>query len=372
MGWVVPFIDYPSQFRKLEPEIMSAVHDVLSHGDLILRRQLQEFETHLAAYIGTRYAVGTSTCTDALHLSLRAAGIGPGDEVITVAHTFIATVAAIHHAGATPILVDIDDDHNMDMKKVETAITLHTKAVMPVHLNGRLCDMERLIDIAERHHLVVIEDSAQALGASFRGKRGGAWGLSGCFSFYPAKLLGAYGDAGAVVTNNPDMVHRLRLLRDHGRMPDADIAGWSFNCRLDNLQAAILDLKLSHVPSWITRRREIARMYHEQLYRLPQLRLPPPPDTDGDYFDVFQNFEIAAPNRNGLVGYLKEKGIEILIPWGGKAVHQFKALGLSHFHLPTTEAVLRDVLMLPLHSELSDQQVSIVCNTIHEFYLSAA
>jgi dTDP-4-amino-4,6-dideoxygalactose transaminase len=368
MAWTVPFIDYPSQFRKIEPAAMRVIRKVLSQGDLILRRQLQNFEARFAAFVGTKYAVGTSTCTDALHLALRAAGIGPGNEVITVAHTFVATAAAIHHAGATPVLVDVGADHNMDMACLEAAVTSRTKAVLPVHLNGRLCAMDHLADIAARHGLIVIEDAAQAVGAAFRGKKGGAWGLAGCFSFYPAKLLGAYGDAGAMVTNDPDLARRVRLLRDHGRTPDADIAGWSFNCRMDNLQAALLDLKLDSVPAWIERRREAARWYHSHLSGLSDVRLPPHPDADGPYFDVYQNFEIEARDRDGLALWLKDQGIETLMPWGGKAVHQFKTLGLSAAHLPITDALVPRLLLLPLHTELTDDQVAYVGAAVREFY----
>lgn len=372
MEWKVPFIDYPAKFNKMESETMGTIKTVLSQGDLMLRQQLRDFESHLAAFVGTRYAVGTSNCTDALHLSLRAAGIGPGDEVITVSHTFVATAAAIHHSGAIPILVDIDDDHNMNVELVEAAITSRTKAIVPVHLNGRLCKMEQLLSIAERHRLVIVEDSAQALGASYRGTRGGAFGLAGCFSFYPAKLLGAFGDAGAMTTNSQEIAEKVRSLRDHGRTASGEVTGWSFNCRLDNLQAALLDLKLKKVPEWIARRRELAMLYHANLSKLKLMRLPPAPTTEGSYFDVFQNYEIEAPDRDALVAYLKEQGVEILIPWGGRGVHQFKTLGLSHFHLPRTERLFRDVLMLPLHTELRDDQVEYVCRVIHAFYERSA
>ena len=234
--------------------MMSTIKTVLSQGDLMLRQQLKDFESNLASFVGTEYAVGTSNCTDALHLSLRASGISPGDEVITVSHTFVATAAAIHHAGATPVLVDIGDDHNMNMDLVEAAITPRTKAIIPVHLNGRLCDMEKLMALAEKHGLVVIEDSAQALGATFNGKRGGSFGLAGCFSFYPAKMLGAFGDGGAMTTNSKEMADKVRSLRDHGRSTSGEVTGWSFNCRLDNLQAALLDIKLKHLSTWILHR----------------------------------------------------------------------------------------------------------------------
>jgi len=269
MNWKVRYIDYPQQYQKIRNEVLETVDTVLSQGDVMLRQQLKDFEANLAAFVGTKYAVGTSNCTDAMHLTLRAAGIGPDDEVITVSHTFVATAAAIHHAGATPVLVDIGDDHNVNVDLIEEAITPHTRAIMPVHLNGRLCDMDKLMRIARQHDLLVIEDTAQALGGSFEGVKGGDWGLAGCFSFYPAKLLGAYGDAGAVVTNSREIAERVTRLRDHGRTADGDIAEWSFNCRLDNLHAAILDLKLKRVPDWIERRREIAGIYHQHLSEVP-------------------------------------------------------------------------------------------------------
>jgi len=368
VAWKVPYINYPLQYQKLRPEILDTVDEVLSRGDVMLRQQLRDFEANLAALVGTKHAVGTSNCTDAMHLTLRAAGIGPGDEVITVSHTFVATAAAIHHAGAVPVLVDIGSDHNLDVALVEASITTKTKAVMPVHLNGRLCEMDKLMSLAQKHGLLVIEDTAQALGGAYNGVKGGNWGLGGCFSFYPAKLLGAYGDAGALVTNSGELAEKVRRLRDHGRLPDGDLAGWSFNCRMDNLHAAILDLKLKHVPAWIDRRREIAALYHQSLSDLDRLVLPPPPTTDGPFFDVFQNYEIEAEDRDGLKPFLTEKGIETMISWGGRGVHQFPALGLGHHRLPVTERMFQRVLMLPMHCELEDDQVQYVAECIHLFY----
>lgn len=368
MDWKVRYIDYPQQYKKMRGAILETIDTVLTRGDVMMRQQLRDFETNLAAFVGTDYCVGLSNCTDALHLCLRAAGVGQGDEVITVSHTFVATAAAIHHCGATPVLVDIRDDHNMDVDQVEAAITERTKAVMPVHLNGRLCEMDKLMDVAARYNLLVIEDTAQALGASYNGTKGGDWGLAGGFSFYPAKLLGAYGDAGALVTNSAEINERVRTLRDHGRMSSGDLAGWSFNCRLDNLHAAILDLKLREVPSWIARRREIAAIYQKHLGDVCQLLLPPPPTQDGKYFDVFQNYEIEAENRDGLRAHLEQNGIEVMVPWGGRGVHQFPALGLNHYSLPRTELTFQRALMLPMHVELEDDQVVYVANTIRRFY----
>src|SRR5690348_5923100 len=194
---------------------MSTMKSVLTAGDLIMRHQLDDFEHNLASFVGTSDAIGVSNCTDGLRLILEAVGVGPGDEVITVSHTFMATMAVIHHVGATPVLVDVGDDHNMNVDLLDQAITPRTKAIMPVHLNGRLVPMDRVMEIARKHNLLVIEDTAQALGGSYMGVRGGAWGLAGAFSFYPAKLLGAYGDAGAVVTSDPELATKLRELRDH-------------------------------------------------------------------------------------------------------------------------------------------------------------
>jgi aminotransferase EvaB len=368
VNWKVKYIDYGLQYGKLKNEILGTIDQILTRGDVMLRQQLRDFETHLAEFVGTEYAIGVSNCTDGLHLCLRAAGIGAGDEVITVSHTFVATAAAIHHAGATPVLVDIGEDHNMDVSLIEAAISPRTKAVIPVHLNGRLCEMDKLMAIAHRHNLIVIEDAAQALGAASDGVRSGAFGMAGCFSFYPAKLLGGYGDAGAVVTNRKEIAEKIFLLRNHGRTETNDIAGWSFNCRMDNLHAAILDLKLKYVPEWILRRREIAEIYHELLHDLSEVILPPPPDENSSHFDVFQNYEIEAERRDGLFEYLKERRIETLISWGGKGVHQFPALGLSRFSLPRTEEMFRKVLMLPMHCELTDQQIRYTGDCVKDFY----
>jgi dTDP-4-amino-4,6-dideoxygalactose transaminase len=368
MNWKVRYIDYPLQYKKLRNEVLATIDKTLSQGDLMLRQQLRDFETNLADFLGTKYAVGVSNCTDGLHLSLLAAGVCPGDEVITVSHTFVATAAAIHHTGATPVLIDIGDDHNMNVDLLEEAITPRTKAILPVHLNGRLCEMDKLMEVADAHNLFVIEDAAQALGATFKGTAGGAFGVVGCFSFYPAKLLGALGDAGAVVTSSKEMAEKITLLRNHGRTETNDIAGWSFNCRMDNLHAAILDLKLKQVPKWIRRRREIASIYHDTLCDLTQLHLPPRPNEAGSHVDVFQNYEIEAEDRDGLRDHLIKKGIETLIPWGGKGVHQFNALGLSHFSLLRTEQMFERALMLPMNPDLHDDQIFFTAETVTNYY----
>ncbi|MFC2001734.1 DegT/DnrJ/EryC1/StrS family aminotransferase [Chloroflexota bacterium] len=367
MGYKVPFVDFPKQYHMQEEELLAAIKKVLSHGDLILREEVTQFEKNMANFTGTHYAVGVNSCTDAMRLSLLAAGIGQDDEVITVAHTFVATVAVIIQCGATPVLVDVGDDYNMNIDLIEEVITPRTKAIMPVHLNGRICDMEKLMKIASNHNLVVIEDAAQALGATFAGKEAGSFGVAGCFSFYPAKCLGAAGDAGILVTDSAEITDKIRLYRDHGRQNKDDIAGYGFNSRLDNLQAAILNVRFKNLPQWIERRRELANIYHHGLADLTYVKLPPPPQADGRYFDTYQNYVIRAQDRDKLAKHLLDSGIEILISWPKPMQHQ-KALNLSHFHLPVTEQLSREVLSLPLIPEISNEQVEFVIDSIRNFY----
>ena len=362
----VRFWEPGKEFLRIETEVMATMRDVLSKGDLIMRQQMVDFENNLAAFVGTSEAVSVSNCTDGLRLLLEALGIGPGDEVITVSHTFMATMAVIHHVGATPVLVDVGEDHNMDVEKVEAAITPRTKAIMPVYLNGRLVRMDRLMEIAKKHDLLVIEDTAQALGGAYMGVRGGAWGIAGAFSFYPAKLLGAYGDAGAVVTSDAGLAERLRELRDHGRVSKTGFSGWGWNCRLDNLQAAVLDLKLKKVPEWINQRRRLAAIYDEELADVGGIKRPPAPD-GGPFFDIYQNYVIEAEGRDDLAAYLASKEIETLISPGPIPNHK-QPVGLDHFHLPRTEELCAHVLSLPLNNELGEDQVLEVAGAVKDFY----
>ncbi len=367
MDYKVSFVDYPRHYHLLEKEINAAIKEVLDGGDLIMRRQLRDFENNMAAFLGTDYAVGLNSGTDALHLSLLAAGIGRGDDVITVAHTFVATVAVIVHCGATPVLVDVGEDFNMNVAQVEKAISPRTRAIIPVHLNGRPCDMDRLMKIAAKHKLMVIEDAAQALGAAFAGKKAGAFGLTGCFSFYPAKVLGGFGDGGLVATNDKALADKIRLLRNHGQQRETgEILFYGYNSRLDNLQAAILDVKFKHLPAWIERRRELATMYESGLAGLSRIKTPPPPQP-GRFFDVYQNYVICARDRDGLVAHLQKAGVEVLISWP-KPMHHHPGLGLPRFHLPETERISREVVSLPLYPELSDDKVKYVIESIRGFY----
>jgi len=251
---------------------------------------------------------------------------------------------------------------------VEQALSPNTKAIIPVHLNGRLCDMERLMTIANKNNLVVIEDAAQALGASFDGKNAGSFGLSGCFSFYPAKILGGFGDGGILVTSDRELAEKIRLLRDHGQQRETgEILCYGFNSRLDNLQAAILDVKLKYLPQWIERRRELAALYEKGLSDVSQIQTPVPPQTSGRFFDVYTNYVLRAQERDKLVAHLRASSIEILVSWL-IPMHHNKELGLSHFRLPETERISKEVLSLPLNTEISNEQVEFVIESIKSFY----
>jgi dTDP-4-amino-4,6-dideoxygalactose transaminase len=366
MVYKVPFVDPRKHYRNLKDEIDAAITDCLSNGDLIMRRQLEAYEEHLASYVGTRYAVGVNSGYHALALSLIAAGIGPGDEVITVAHTFVATISAIVHSGATPVLIDVGKDYNMDMEALERAITLETRAVMPVHLNGRVCDMRRLMAIAEEHNLLVIEDAAQAVGATCNGKRAGSFGLAGCFSHYPFKILGGFGDGGAVTTDDPEIARKVALLRYNGE--DRETGEYHYHgytALLDNVQAAVLDVKLKYIPDWIKWRRHIASLYREGLSGVGDLTLPH--FDDDQYFDVYQNYVIRTGKRDELRAYLRDNGVETLVHWP-KPVWEHKGLGLGEHHLPETESICRQVISLPMSAETTEEHVDITVQAIRGFF----
>ncbi len=364
----VPFFKYPHVFCSVENEILEIVRDVGRRGAFILQKDVQEFEAHLAEYLGTKYVLGVGNATDALFLGLKAAGIGPGDEVIFCTHTFVATAGAIHSTGATPVPVECGPDHLMDPDSVKEAITPKTRAIMPTQLNGRTADMDALQAIADEHGLLIFEDSAQALGSKFKGRCAGTFGVAGVFSFYPAKNLGALGDAGALVTNDEAVYKKAKMMRDHGRDEETgDVVVWGINSRLDNIHAAILDHKFKSYDIIVQRRREIAAIYQERLADISELVLPPGPDADPDHFDVFQNYEIEAERRDELKAHLAEHGVGTMVQWGGKPVHLFRKLGFTQ-SLPYTEALFERLLMLPMNDSLTDEDVVYVCEVVRDFY----
>lgn len=363
----IPFFNYKTAFTSRIDDYLRVIENVIRRGAFIQQRDLYVFEEHLAAYLGVRHAIGVGNATDGLIMIYKALGIGPESEVIFPSHTMVASPASVAHCGATPVPVECGADHLIDADSVEAAITPRTRVLMPVHLNGRTCDMDSLKDIAARHDLLIVEDAAQALGSSFKGRFAGTFGVAAAFSFYPAKILGCFGDGGAVVTNDDEIARKIRLLRDHGRNEQGEVEVWGLNSRLDNLQAAILDLQLADYANIISHRRALASEYHRGLNRLPNVLLPPGPDEESDHFDVFQNYEIEADRRDQLRAYLSTAGIGTIIQWGGKAVHQFTSLGFSAT-LPKTEAVFERCLMLPMNTTLGPADAQYVASKIHEFY----
>lgn len=366
MGYKVRFVDPVKVYQMIKEELDAAYLEVMSKGDLIDRGQLKRFEENLAAFVGTKYAVGLNSGYDALHMSLRAAGLGPGDEVIVPAHTFVASASAIVNAGAKPVLVDVGQDFNIDCDKIEEAITPRTRGIMAVHLNGYMADMVRVMEIAARYNLVVVEDACQSLGSSMLGKGAGAWGLTGCWSFYPFKILGGYGDGGAITTNDPEVALFATRMRYNGEdRQTGEYHGHGFTCLLDNLQAAFLEVKLKHLPGWIVRRKEIAARYQAGLADIPDLLLPHYDDPRRDH--VYQNYVVRAKQGNDFSEYLTASGVEILTQFR-KPYYRHAALRLEDRGFPETEALSREVCSLPMNVEISDEEVDYVIAVVRRFY----
>ena len=363
----VPFFDYPRLFLDDKEELIKILEDVGSRGAYIMQKDLVEFEKKLATYTKSKYAIGVGNATDGLELAWLAIGLEKGDEVIISSHTMLATASAIITAGGTPVPVDIGEDNLIDVDAVANAITKNTVGISPTQLNGRTCDMESIMSIANSNGLSVVEDAAQALGSKFKNQSAGTFGDAGSFSFFPAKVLGALGDGGGVVTNKKEIYEKVFQLHDHGRDIHGEVQSWGRNSRLDNLQAAILNKRFVRYEKVIKRRREIASIYNEQLSVLEELKLPPAPIENGDHFDVYQNYELQAESRDSLRSYLAEVGIGTLIQWGGKGVHQWEVLGFK-IKLPKTEDFFNKCLMLPMNMFISDEDVFYVCESIINFY----
>jgi dTDP-4-amino-4,6-dideoxygalactose transaminase len=351
----VPLVDLVAQFQPIKTEVMQAIEDCLDSMHLFLGPNTQAFEEEFAAYCGTPHCVSVANGTDALHLALRAAGVGAGDEVITVAHTFFASTEAIVMAGATPVYVDIDPrTYLIAVDQIEARITSHTRAIMPVHLYGQMASLDAIMDIAGRHELVVIEDAAQAHGAEYKGRRAGSMGQLGCFSFYYSKNLGAYGESGAIVTSDPELARRLRLLRDHGSKQRYHHAEYGFNSRMDEIQAAVLRIKLRHLDAWNAQRRERAATY-DRLLATANVGLPV---TAADRSHIYYVYVIRTAERDALQRRLAERevgtGVHFPIP-----IHlqpATRGLGYRAGDLPNTERAAREVLSIPMYAELTPDQ----------------
>lgn len=370
-----------------EQELKDAFWKCVSKGDLILRQDVSDFEDNMAKFTGTKYGIGVGSGTEALFLACKMLGIKEGDEVITVSHTFIASIQCIVHCGATPVLVDVGKDELMDVSLIEKAITPRTKAIIPVHFHGKVCDMDAIMAIAKKYNLFVIEDACQALGSSYKGKMAGSFGDVGCFSHNTPKLLGAYGDAGSIVTNNREYAEKLYLLRNHWNMaqtsvrmadfPTPEVVHWAYKSRLDNIQAALLNVKFKYYPEFLSRRREIAQKFSEGLKDLP-IQLPIYGDGDvvqeyiirmGDkYHQTFDGHTVKVRDmREAFKEFMDTKGIELLIR-ETTPNHKVKLLGLDHFNLPVTESISNDAVRLPCYPEITDEEIDYIITSIHEFY----
>ena len=367
----IPFFPYPQLFTSDEGALLEVMREVCSRGAYILQKECVELEKALATFLGVKHVFGVANGTDAILIGLKAAGIRAGDEVILPSHTYIATAAAVQWLGAIPVLADCGPDHMLDVTDIEHRITPKTRAIMPVQINGRTCDMAAIEAIAKKHHLIVCEDAAQALGSRFGDRCAGTFGAFGTFSFYPAKLLGCFGDGGAIATNDDAIATQIKLLRDHGRNDEGRVVAWGLNSRLDNLQAAVLLHKFKTYPADIERRRAIATRYQEQLSSMSQLQLPPAPNASANalHFDVYQNYELQADSRDALRQHLLDRGVRTIIQWAGTPVHAFKELGFTD-SLPKTEKLFQCCLMLPMNTALADDDVDYICDCIKNFYES--
>jgi dTDP-4-amino-4,6-dideoxygalactose transaminase len=388
----IPLVDLKAQYDSIKDELDTVIHRVVQSGQFILGPEVKAFEEEMAAYCGTKYAVGVASGTDALHLALLACGIKNGNEVITTPFTFIATAESIAKCGATPVFVDIDPKtYNIDPEKIEQylqskQITGHqspgsplperertkvrVKAILPVHLYGQPADMEHILNVARKHNLKVIEDCAQALGAEYKGKKVGSLGDAGCLSFFPSKVLGAYGDGGMVITNDPEIAETVRILRVHGSKTTYQHFMHGFNSRLDALQAAILRVKLRHLDRWNELRRSKAALYTGLLSRVDSIE---PPyfekncQSSCNYYTI--RLKDARLNRDGLRKHLESKGIQTMVyyPLSLHLQDVYKYLGYSPGEFPESERAQEEVLTLPIYPELRDEQIEEVASEIKKF-----
>jgi len=363
----VPFFEYSRLWTDDRERLLSIIDYVSSTGGFILQKAVSDFETELSDYTGANYAIGVGNATDGMEIFLEAIGVCPGDEIIISSHTMLATASAIKSVGGVPVPVDIGEDNLIGIQSIENAITPNTVGIMPTHLNGRVCDMDAILGIADKYGLFIVEDAAQALGAKYKGQHAGTFGLASDISFFPAKVLGCLGDAGGVLVNDKNLYHTIYQIHDHGRDTDGKVKRWGRNSRLDNIQAAILSYKLKYYNDVIVRRREVAQMYQERLGHLTELQLPAPPSAESNNFDVYQNYELQADNRDMLNTYLSQNNIGTLIQWGGTAVHQFTQLGFDTI-LPNTDRFFERCIMLPMNVFVSDHDIDYICETVINFY----
>lgn len=359
----VPYVNLGLQHEKDRAELLEKVGELLDSGMFILGQEVSQFEETFAKIAGTKYAVGVANGTDSLMLSMQALGICVGDEVITVSHSYLASASSVALIGANPVLIDVDDNFNMDASKLEDAITAKTKAIIVVHLTGRPADMDSIMAIANKHNIPVIEDAAQAVGAAYKGKPVGGFGVFGSFSLHPLKNLAAAGDAGVITTDSEKHYNWLLKARNHGLKSRDELEFFSINSRLDALQAAILNIKVRRLDEWNERRREIADRYINELSSVVRV-----PAYSADYSPVFHAFVIQTDKRDELASYLAEHEIDSKVHYP-IAIHQQEGASRSIMHdLTNTEYIVKTILSIPVYPELTDSQVDFIIKTIKTFF----
>ncbi len=359
----VPFLDLKRQYSAIKEELDQTVFSVLSHTRFIMGPEVKDFEEKMAQYCGSKFAIGVASGTDALLLSLRACGVGPGDEVITTAFSFFATAGVISRLGATPVFVDIDPEtYNMDPNQIEKRITTKTKAILPVHLYGQCADMDPIMELANKHNLKVVEDAAQAIGAKYKEKKAGTMGDFGCFSFFPSKNLGCAGDGGMVITNDAEMAELLRMLRVHGAKPKYHHSMVGYNSRLDTIQAAILSVKLKYLDKWTEKRREHAETYNV-AFKDSDIIIPKEKDFN---YHIYHQYTIGVKNRDKLREVLKENqiGHDVYYPIPLHLQECYRSLKYKKGDLPVAERKAEEVVSLPIYPELTEEEQNFVIEII--------
>lgn len=373
MNWKIPYIDFGRQYNKQKLEHLKNFNKIMNSGDFILRSEVEKLEKNISKYLGVKYVVTVNSCTDALLLTLGSLGIKKNSEIITVAHTYVATIAAIKHIGAKPIFADISDDFNIDSQKIEKLITKKTRAILPVHLYGHSCNMKEIMKIANKYNLKVIEDCAQSFGAKFKNKFVGTFGKAGCFSLHPLKSLGAAGDGGFVATNDRSLYEKIYRLRNHGQgkrkngkylKSRYEIEYFGFCSRLDNIQAAIVNTKMKILESNIKKRNHIAKIFNKELSQLPIIL---PKINNNIFRDVFNSYVIRTKKQFELFKFLRNKKIEVLINWP-KPLYKHKGLNLPNQFLKNTEKLCGEIISLPIFPELKRNEIKYLIQSIKDFF----
>lgn len=367
MSWIVPYINLKAQFDNQKKLLVDTFERIMSSGSFILREDVNKFEQNMSEFLNVKNVVGVNSGSDALILAAKISGLKKNDEVITVAHTYVMTLSAIYQSGAKPILIDIGEDFNIDVKKIENVITKKTKAILPVHLNGRMCDMKTITKISKKYKLKIIEDAAQGLGAKFSQKNPGNFDSIACFSSHPMKILGCAGDGGFISTNSNLISEKLKIMRNHGQKNKYHYDSYGLSSRLDTLQAAILNVKFLTFDSVIKKRRRIASIYQNQLDGLP-LALPNKP-SNKTFYDVYSSYVVRTKHQQKLYDYLRSKRIEVFIHLGPKPISENKNLDFKiPYKLKKTNSYSKQILSLPIFPELTDNQIDYVIDSIKKFF----